>query len=37
MQSELFGPDAAVDAAGSAPANPAELLIVSDDGSRLAR
>jgi len=34
MQSELFGPDAAVDAPRSAPANAAELLIVSDDGSR---
>lgn len=34
MHSELFGPDAAVEAASSAPANPAELLVLGGDGSR---
>ena len=34
IHSELFGPDAAVEAASSAPANPAELLVFGGDGSR---
>jgi len=34
IHSELFGPDAAVEAANSAPSNPAELLIFGGDGSR---
>jgi len=34
IHSELFGPDAAVAAANSTPANPAELLVFGGDGSR---
>ena len=34
MHSELFGPDATVDAASTAPPNRAEVLLVEADGSR---
>jgi hypothetical protein len=34
LQAERFGPQAALQAAQEAPANPAELLIVSGDGAR---
>ena len=34
MRSELFGPDATVEAANSTPSNPPELMIISGDGSR---